>query len=166
MATAHLPWHYTERPSAATLKFACLAAALWTICAVTVFGVLCVRENRSMRNLSSAVTAPQRVIQVLNPPVVARTAARPNYDRFTLSRTVRGLRQIGPVKLGVRRIGAGQRYCDLSIIVNGHGTTERRITANHPLWITLPGHSEPLELIVTRIAKRHVSGYLRPAANG
>jgi hypothetical protein len=160
MATAHVPWHFREHPSPTTLKFAFIALALSAISGVIVFCLLCARDNRSMQNLSSAVISPQRA--ALNTP----PAVRPSYDRFTLSRTVRRVHQVGPVKLGLRRIYAKRGFCDLSIVVDGHGITERHIATNHPLWITVPGKSSPLELIVTHIAKRHVSGYVRSVANG
>lgn len=161
MATAHAPWHDDEHPSPRTLRFALLAFALWAISGVTVFCVLCARENQSLQSLSARV-APQHT---LSAKPVQPAIARSRYDVFRLGRSVRSLHQVGPIKVGIRRINVRRKSCDLSVFMNHRVLTERHLGINRPRWITIAGENRPLEIMITRISKRRVSGYIRLTAN-
>jgi hypothetical protein len=86
-------------------------------------------------------------------------AGRRLYYEFALTPS-RQFKRVGPISLSVRAVKQNYKYFDLSLIVNGSRLEKKHVSLNEPVWINLGDRSRPLEVVVTRIDKNHVQGYL------
>jgi hypothetical protein len=84
----------------------------------------------------------------------------PTYYPFTLSPS-REFQTVGPVQVGLRKVNARHGYYDLSLMLEDRQLDKKHVNLDEPVWITLSGRRQPAELVVTRIDKDQVQGYVR-----
>lgn len=89
----------------------------------------------------------------------------PSYYQFTLS-PAKEFQRVGPVQLELRKVNERRGYFDLSLMVEDHQLDKKHINLDEPVWISLPDRQQPAELVVTRIDKDQVRGYIRASKPG
>lgn len=84
----------------------------------------------------------------------------PSYYEFTLSPS-REFQTVGPVHVELRKVNERHAYFDLTLMVDDRPLDKKHVNLDEPVWINLKGRRQPAELVVTRIDKNQVQGYVR-----
>ena len=100
----------------------------------------------------------QATVQNSNPPAVSKPVGRNYYD-FTLTSS-RDFQRVGPVRLSLRAVNRDRTAFDLSVISDRVQFERKNLKLREPLSIRLGDRPAPLELVVTRIDRDRVQGYL------
>jgi type II secretory pathway pseudopilin PulG len=66
----------------------------------------------------------------------------------------------GPVSLSLRKANVKRKYFDIALIVDDQKVEKKHVNLYEPLWISVPGHPEPVQVVVNSITKDNVKGYL------
>jgi hypothetical protein len=66
----------------------------------------------------------------------------------------------GPVSLSLRKANVKHKYFDIALIVDDQKVEKKHVNLYEPLWISVPGHREPVQVVVNSITKDNVKGYL------
>lgn len=82
-----------------------------------------------------------------------------NYYRFTLTPSSR-IERVGPIRLSLHNMDANHRFIDLSVMGDGFVLHQKRVNLGQPVWIHLSDHPMPAELVLNRIVRNQVQGYL------
>jgi hypothetical protein len=82
-----------------------------------------------------------------------------NYYEFLFTASNRTER-FGRVRLTILDAVPGRHFSDLSIAVDNRMPNRKRVNLYEPVWIDLAGHPRAVELVVNRIDKNRVAGYL------
>ena len=82
-----------------------------------------------------------------------------NYYRFTLTPS-RHFERVGPIRLSLHDMDANNRFLDLSVMVDDFVLNQKHVNLNQPVWIPLRGRPTSAVLVVKRIARNQVQGYL------
>ena len=85
--------------------------------------------------------------------------AERSYYRFTLTPS-NHFDRVGPIGLSVRNMNVNRRFLDLAVRVNDFVLDQKHVNLYQPVWIHLRDRPTPAALVVTRIAKNRVQGYL------
>jgi hypothetical protein len=89
---------------------------------------------------------------------------RRNYREFTLTPLKHSAR-IGPVGLTLLKVDPELKFFDLSITVDNLRPNKKRVNLNKPVWIDLSGRPRAVVLVVNRINRDRVQGYLSEPKN-
>lgn len=82
-----------------------------------------------------------------------------HYREFTLRLWKRSER-IGPISLTVLKVNPERKFFDLSISVDNLTPKRRRVNLYEPVWIDWNGRPRALELVVNRMDRYQLQGYL------
>ena len=82
-----------------------------------------------------------------------------NYYEFSLDKTKR-FQRVGPVSLSLRKVNFKRKSYNLALMVDDFELNKKNVNLYEPVWITLTDRPQPLELVVNRIDKDHIKGYL------
>jgi hypothetical protein len=82
-----------------------------------------------------------------------------NYYEFNLNKSSE-FERTGPVSLSLRKANVKRRYFDIAVIVDDQKIEKKHVNLYEPLSISVPGHPEPVQVIVNSITKDNVKGYL------
>lgn len=82
-----------------------------------------------------------------------------NYYEFDLTKSQEYART-GPVSLSLRKANVKHKYFDLALIVDDQRIEKKHVNIFEPLWVSVPGHLEPVQVVVNSITKDNVKGYL------
>ncbi len=82
-----------------------------------------------------------------------------NYHEFDLKKSSEFARS-GPVSLSLRKANVKRKYYDIALIVDDQKIEKKHVNLFEPLWISVPNHPEPVQLVVNSITKDNVKGYL------
>jgi hypothetical protein len=82
-----------------------------------------------------------------------------NYYEFHLAKT-KGFQRVGPVSVSLRKVNFKRKSYNLAMIVDDAELNKKSINLYEPIWITLSDRPQPLELVVNRINKNQVDGYV------
>jgi hypothetical protein len=67
---------------------------------------------------------------------------------------------VGPLSLSLRKTDTKRRYYDVAMTVNDEGLEKKHVNLYEPIWIHLPDVPEPVQLVVNRIDKDQIRGYV------
>lgn len=81
-----------------------------------------------------------------------------NYYRFTLTPSIR-FKQVGTIGLSLRK-DTKHRYFDLCLMMENSKVEKKRVKLDVPIWIHAADRLQPVAVVVTRIEKNYVQGYL------
>jgi hypothetical protein len=81
------------------------------------------------------------------------------FHEFTLAPSNEFAR-VGPVRLSLRKVDLKRQYLDLVMLADDVRLEKKHVHLFEPVWI-LGGRGEQLELVVERIGKSQVQGYLK-----
>jgi hypothetical protein len=79
---------------------------------------------------------------------------------FTLTPS-RQFKYAGTVGLSLRKVDPKQRYVDLCLMVKNSKLDKKHTEPYAPVWINMADRSQPITVVVTRIATNYVQGYVR-----
>lgn len=82
-----------------------------------------------------------------------------NYYEFDLNKSS-AFARTGPVSLSLRKANVKRKYYDIALIVDDQRIEKKHVNLFEPLWISVPNHPEPVQVVVNSITKDNVKGYL------
>lgn len=68
--------------------------------------------------------------------------------------------RVGPFSLALRSTNTKHKTYDLSMVVEDNQLNKKHVNLYEPVWITLSDRPQPVELVVNRIDKNQISGYI------
>jgi hypothetical protein len=193
MATARYYPGFTDepvrnRPDARNVAYLALGVAM--LSAISVFFVLCERdrsflvhtiqpEHRAYANRMPSpppAPAPARTeAAAATSPDTAKSADSSETDvqpekapapteniPFVIPRS-KHFQRLGPISIGVWRTDPKRGTYDAALLIEGHRFDKKRIHMDEALAITI-GDGPPMQLLVNRVAKNDISGYLSKPA--
>jgi uncharacterized protein len=81
------------------------------------------------------------------------------YFEFDLSKS-KQFQRWGPVMLSLRNADPKRQTFDLAIVVNDNELTKKKINLYEPVWIYENHNQQPLQVVVNKISKDRVHGYV------
>jgi len=90
--------------------------------------------------------------------VLAKRGER-SYFEFDLEKS-KQFQRFGPVTLSLRKADTKHKDFDLQMIVDDNQLTKKKVNLYEPIWIHTENESQPVQVVVNRIDKNHVHGYV------
>ncbi len=81
------------------------------------------------------------------------------YHEFHIRKS-REFQRVGPLSVSLRKINYKRKSCDLNLIVDDVSLQKKGMMLFEPVLISLADRPQPLELVVNRMTKDEVFGYL------
>jgi len=82
-----------------------------------------------------------------------------NYYEFDLVKS-KQFEQVGPLSLSLRKTNTKHRYYDMAMVVDDRQLSKKQVNLYEPLLIYPPDSHQPLEIVVNRITRDGVHGYV------
>lgn len=82
-----------------------------------------------------------------------------NYYEFDLSKS-KEFQRAGPVLLSLRKADTKHKHYDLAMLVEDNKLTKKKVNLYEPVWIHRSDDPQPVQVVVNRIEKNHVHGYV------
>jgi hypothetical protein len=82
-----------------------------------------------------------------------------SYFEFDLSKS-KQFQRFGPVTLSLRHTDTKHKNYDLQMIVDDNRLTKKQVNLYEPIWIHAENDSQPVQVVVNRIDKNLVHGYV------
>lgn len=82
-----------------------------------------------------------------------------NYFEFDLSKA-KQFQRFGPLMLSLRNADQKRQNLDLAIVVNDNELTKKKINLYEPIWIYENSDQQPLQVVVNKVSKDRVHGYV------
>lgn len=149
-----------------------LAVSVAVLSALSVFFLLYERDHSFLSQVST-YESQQYVRQVsASAPVAAAVPVKaaasvqtvPAYIPFDVTRS-KHFQRIGPISIGLWRTDARHGNYDVSLLVSGQRFDKKHVGMDQALAIRI-GDSAPMELVVNRVGKNDVAGYLTAPNQG
>jgi hypothetical protein len=111
-------------------------------------------------NLDSAKTELTGSIARTHDDVVAlQKRGERNYYEFAIDKSKQYSR-VGPLGLELRKADAKHKRFDVMMLVEDNELQKKGVSLYENVWISVSDRSQPLELVVNKISKDHIEGYL------
>jgi hypothetical protein len=82
-----------------------------------------------------------------------------NYFEFDLTKS-KQFQRFGPFTLSLRKADTKHKNYDLEMIVDDNHLNKKRVNLYEPIWIHTENDSQPVQIVVNRIGKNSVHGYV------
>jgi hypothetical protein len=82
-----------------------------------------------------------------------------SYFEFDLSKS-KQFQRFGPLTLSLRKADTKHKSYDLAMIVDDNELTKKRVNLYEPIWIHTESGAQPVQVVVNRIEKNIVHGYV------
>src|SRR5712692_6897006 len=82
-----------------------------------------------------------------------------SYFEFDLSKS-KQFQRVGPLTLSLRRTDTKHKNYDVQMIVDDNQLTKKRVNLYEPIWIHTENESQPVQVVVNRVEKNLVHGYV------
>ncbi len=82
-----------------------------------------------------------------------------SYFEFNLSKS-KQFSRVGPLMLSLRRSDTKHKNFDLAMMVDDNELSKKRVNLYEPVWIHREGDPQPVQVIINRIEKNQVQGYV------
>jgi hypothetical protein len=82
-----------------------------------------------------------------------------NYFEFQLDKS-KNFQRVGPISLSLRKVNYKHKSYNLALMVDDFKLDKKNVNLYEPVWITLTDRPQPVELVVNRVSKDQVTGYL------
>jgi len=82
-----------------------------------------------------------------------------SYFEFDLSKS-KQFQRIGPLTLSLRKADTKHKSYDLAMVVDDNELQKKKVNLYEPIWIHTESDSQPVQVIVNRIDKDTVHGYI------
>jgi uncharacterized coiled-coil protein SlyX len=91
--------------------------------------------------------------------VVLEKRGERSYFEFDLSKS-KQFQRIGPLTLSLRKADTKHKSYDLAMVVDDSELQKKKVNLYEPIWIHTESDSQPVQIIVNRIDKDTVHGYI------
>ncbi len=91
--------------------------------------------------------------------VVLEKRGERNYFEFDLRKS-RQFQRFGPITLSLRRTDAKHMNYDLMMVVDDKQLSKKKVNLYEPIWIHAESGGQPVQIVVNRINKNTVHGYI------
>jgi len=82
-----------------------------------------------------------------------------NYFEFDLNKSKK-FQRFGPIALSLRRTDAKHKNYDLMMVVDDNQLSKKRVNLYEPIWIHTESSGQPVQIVVNKINKSGVQGYI------
>lgn len=82
-----------------------------------------------------------------------------NYYEFDLSKT-KSFARTGPISLSLRKTDTKHSHYDLALMVDDNQLQKKNVDLYEPIWLNNSDDAQPLEIVVNKIDKNHIHGYV------
>jgi len=82
-----------------------------------------------------------------------------SYFEFDLSKS-KQFQRVGPVTLSLRKSDTKHKNYDLAMIVDDNELNKKKVNLYEPIWIHTENDSQPVQVVVNRVGKDMVHGYV------
>jgi len=82
-----------------------------------------------------------------------------NYFEFDLSKS-KEFERVGPIGISLRKADTKHKYCDLEVRVDDNQLSKKHLNLYEPVFFYPGGYSQPIEMVINRIDKNHIKGYV------
>jgi uncharacterized coiled-coil protein SlyX len=82
-----------------------------------------------------------------------------SYFEFELSKS-KQFQRVGPITLSLRKSDTKHKSYDLAMIVDDNQLQKKKVNLYEPIWIHTENESQPVQIVVNRIDKDVVHGYI------
>ena len=82
-----------------------------------------------------------------------------NYYEFQIMRS-KQFQRVGPLSLSLHKADTKHRYFDMAMMVDDVKLDKKHVNLYEPVWINLTDRPQPIQLVVNRIEKDRIGGYL------
>ena len=124
-----------------------------------------IEENRNnlestRQDLSSARTELQgSIAKTHDELVVLERKGERNYYEFDIDKS-KQFSHAGPVGISLRKANTKHEYADLELMVDDLKMSKKHLNLYEPAMFYPGEESRPLELVINRISKNHIHGYI------
>ena len=91
--------------------------------------------------------------------VVLEKKGERNYYEFSFEKS-KSYHHTGPISIALRKADAKHEYCDLELIIDDREINRKHVNLYESLTLYPQGYPQPLELVINRINKDSVAGYV------
>jgi hypothetical protein len=82
-----------------------------------------------------------------------------SYFEFELTKS-KGFERQGPVSLSLRKADTKHKSYDLEMVVDDNQLSKKKVNLYEPIWIHVENESQPVQIVVNKIDKNLVHGYV------
>jgi hypothetical protein len=82
-----------------------------------------------------------------------------SYFEFDLTKS-KQFQRVGPVTLSLRKADTKHKNYELQMIVDDNRLTKKNVNLYEPIWIHTENESQPVQIVVNRVEKNLVHGYV------
>ena len=82
-----------------------------------------------------------------------------SYFEFDLTKS-KEFQRVGPVTLSLRKADTKHKSYDVQMIVDDNQLTKKHVNLYEPIWIHTENESQPVQIVVNRIEKNLIHGYV------
>jgi hypothetical protein len=82
-----------------------------------------------------------------------------NIYEFTLSKS-KEWQRVGPISLSLRGTSTKHKTYDFAMLVDDNSLNKKHVNLYEPVWVTVSDRPQPLQLVINRVGKNEVAGYL------
>src|SRR6266436_2863736 len=82
-----------------------------------------------------------------------------SYFEFDLTKS-KEFQRVGPVTLSLRKADTKHKSYDVQMIVGDNQLSKKNVNLYEPIWIHTENESQPVQVVVNRVAKNAVHGYV------
>ncbi len=84
-----------------------------------------------------------------------------NYDEFDLAKGKNNrFYRVGPISIELRKADPKHKHYDVALVVDDNQIQKRNVDLYEPIWLGDPSASQPLEIVVNKIDRDHIHGYV------
>ena len=91
--------------------------------------------------------------------VVLEKRGERSYTEFDLMKA-KQFQRVGPVTLSLRKADTKHKNYDLEMIVDDNQMDKKKVNLYEPIWIHIENESQPVQIVVNRIEKNLIHGYV------
>ena len=82
-----------------------------------------------------------------------------SYFEFDLARS-KQFQRVGPLSLSLRKADTKHKSYEIQMVVDDNHLTKKNVNLYEPIWIHTENESQPVQIVVNRIDKNTVHGYI------
>jgi len=82
-----------------------------------------------------------------------------NYYEFDLWKS-KGFEREGPIQVSLRKADSKHQSYDLMMLVDDHQLSKKKVDLYEPIWLHQNDQPQPVQVVVNKIDKDHVHGYV------
>jgi hypothetical protein len=82
-----------------------------------------------------------------------------NYYEFHLDKS-KSFQRVGPLSVSLRKVNEKHKRFNLALIVDDMTVDKKNVNVLEPVWITLADRPQPVQLVVNRVQKDRIEGYV------